>query len=102
MRKREDFHELLVDALGSRNVYFQPPEDIKLSYPCIKYSLEKPWISNADDKKYSGMSRYSIILIDYDPDSEEVVEKLNDFEYSSFDRSYAADNLNHFVFTIYY
>ena len=38
MDRRLQLHEELCSVLGSRNVYFQPPETIKLTYPCIIYS----------------------------------------------------------------
>ena len=38
MASRLELHEALCKVLGSRNVYFQPPEDIKMNYPAIEYS----------------------------------------------------------------
>ena len=37
-KTREELHELLVSVLGSRNVYFQPPESIRMQYPAIVYA----------------------------------------------------------------
>ena len=37
-QRRLDLHEILVDALGSGNVYFQPPASLKMVYPCIRYN----------------------------------------------------------------
>jgi len=45
MAQRLEFHQKLVEALGSRNVYFQPPESVQLTYPCIVYER-----SRADSK----------------------------------------------------
>ena len=39
--------------------------------------------------------------IDKKPDNE-VIDKILHLPYSSFDRHYKADNLNHDVFTLYY
>lgn len=102
MASRDNFHQLLVDVLGSRNVYFQPPESIRMNYPCIKYDKDNNWTLHADDSKFIGKSRYTVTLIDYDPDSDEFNSKLNEIPYSSLDRTYTADNLNHFVYTIYF
>lgn len=102
MRKREDFHEILVNSLDTRNVYFQPPESLKMHYPCIRYSINTKWKINADNKKYAGMNRYTVIYMKDDPDEDEVTSKLEDIEYSNFDRSYPSDGVNHFVYTIYY
>ena len=40
MKNRLDLHKIFQDILGSKNVYFQPPESIKMKYPAIKYSLD--------------------------------------------------------------
>ena len=38
--RRLELHEILCTILGSRNVYFQPPESIKMNYPAIVYGLD--------------------------------------------------------------
>lgn len=100
-KSRIELHELLVSTLGSRYVYFQPPESIKLKYPCIIYNLENYDVKNADDVKYSIKKRYSITVIDLDPDSN-ISDKILSLPLCSFDRFYTMDNLNHYVFSIYY
>lgn len=97
---RVELHEILCDILGSRNVYFRPPS-IGMKYPCIKYNLESGNARYADDKKYINKNRWSIIVIDEDPDSE-IPSKIQELRYCSFDRTYEADGLNHFVHTLYY
>lgn len=49
MGQRVDLHRKFEIALGSKNVYFQPPESVKLKYPCIIYGLSKLPIKHADD-----------------------------------------------------
>lgn len=98
---RLSFHRELVSLLGSNNVYFQPPESMKLVFPCIVYSLDKIDRRSANDEGYIFNHRYQVTYIDYDPDSE-VVEKLSKFSKSSFSRYYVSDNLNHYAFSIYY
>lgn len=99
--RRYDFHEKLVDILGSRNVYFQPPESIKLNFPCIVYNRVGDASLRADDIRYKFRTQYSVTVIDKDPDSE-IPEKLAEFPYTRFDRHFTSDNLNHDVYTIYY
>lgn len=88
--------------LGSKYVYFNPPEAVKLQYPCIKYSIAGMDIKRANNSVYKNKTRYTIIVIDDDPDSEIYTEILTHFKMCSFDRTYPADNLNHFVLTLYY
>ena len=40
MSKRIDLGNKLKEILGSSNVYFQPPDNLKMVYPCIRYRLE--------------------------------------------------------------
>lgn len=101
MDRRLELHEILVSILGGRNVYFQPPPSIRMKYPCIVYELDDIHTMKADNSKYADKRRYKITVIDSDPDSE-FIDKLLELQYCSFDRFYAADNLNHFVFTLYY
>lgn len=101
MSTRLDLHELLCDCLGSRNVYFQPPESIKMQYPAIVYSRDDIENDHANNGTYIQSTVYNIIVIDPDPDSE-VVQKVSKLPMCMFDRHYAADNLNHDSFTIYY
>lgn len=101
MNRREELHEILCEALGSRNVYFQPPESIKMKYPAIVYSRDDIDNSFANDSVYMQSLAYSVTVIDSDPDSE-IVAKVSRLPRCQYDRHYKADNLNHDMFTIYY
>lgn len=101
MRSRLELHEILCDILGSRNVYFQPPASVLMKYPAIRYRLSDIENQHANDGIYSSMKKYELTVIDKDPDSE-LVEKANLLPTARFVRSYAADNLNHWVFEIFY
>ena len=100
MVSRLDLQTKLEELLGSRNVYYQPPESLKMEYPAIRYSRSDIISRNADNKKYSKFNRYEIIVIDKRPDNE-VIEKILDLPHTAFDRHYIANNLNHDVITIY-
>lgn len=101
MNRREELHEILCEVLGSRNVYFQPPESIKMKYPAIVYSRDDIGNSFANDSVYMQSFAYSVTVIDSDPDSE-IVAKVSRLPRCQYDRHYKADNLNHDMFTIYY
>lgn len=102
MKNRLKLHSELESIPGVKKVYFQPPSTIKMTYPCIRYSLEGISERMADDKEYTFKDRYSIIVITSNPDTPipDIVRKS--FRYCSFDRCYTADNLYHYVFTLYY
>ena len=95
-------HEELCEILGSRNVYFQPPESFKMSYPCVRYSISGVDSKCANDAIYYNTIRYKLVVIDRDPDSEIYNLILNHFPMCSFDTAYTADNLYHYVLTLYY
>lgn len=101
MDSRIELHEELRVILGSGFVYFQPPESKKIVYPCIIYALDNLDIKHADDKPYLNRKRYVVTIIDKDPDSE-IPDRMLSLPFCSFDRGYTSDNLNHWVFHLYY
>ena len=100
-RPRSELSVLLRETLGSSHVYFQPPESIKMTYPAIVYALDGIKTVHADDGVYLSHRRYSVTVIDKNPDSI-LVEKMLALPYCSFNRYYTSDHLNHFVFTLYF
>lgn len=100
-RSRLSLQSKLEELLGSKNVYYQPPESVKMSYPAIVYSKSNIRDRFANDAAYVRNKCYEIIVIDKKPDND-VIEKILNLSYSSFDRHYKADNLNHDVITLYY
>lgn len=101
MANRLELHEILCRILRSRNVYFQPPESLKMQYPAIVYSRDDIQNTFADDVVYMQKHIYQVIVIDKDPDSE-IVEKVSKLPACRFDRHYISDNLNHDSFLLYF
>lgn len=101
MARRLELHEVFCTLLGSRNVYFQPPESVKMLYPAIRFNLKDLEKTYANNGTYRIVPSYEVTLIDRDPESP-FVEKILQMPYCSFDRAYAVNNLNHFVFTLFY
>lgn len=99
MGQRLQLHQLL-EALVD-HVYFQPPTNIKLEYPCIVYKRGFADTQFADDYPYSYTKRYMITVIDPDPDSE-IPSKVAALPMSLFNRFYTADDLNHDVYNVYF
>ena len=100
-RTRLELQTMLETLLGSRNVYFQPPASIHMSYPAIVYELSNIRNIPADNVHYNQHKAYQLTVIDEDPDSE-ISEAVSKLEMCSFNRSFASDELNHFVYTLYY
>ena len=99
---RLKLHEEFCTILGSRCAYFQPPQSLKMYYPCIRYNGDGYDTDHADNRNYKITRRYEGVVIDPDPDSNIPELLLNHFEMISFSGEYVADNLNHFPFTLYY
>lgn len=102
MAKREALHEELCTILGSRNVYFQTPESVKMHYDAIRYKLGGKDLKRANNKVYKSTNQYEGIVITRNPDTAIPDAIIAHFEMCSFGRPYTADNLNHYPFTLYY
>lgn len=101
MADRQTLSLIFKQILSNNNVYYDPPENLKLQYPCIIYSHASNWQKHADDIKYLSKKCYTVTVIDKLPDSS-LSEAVNNLPYCSFDREYAADNLHHYVYTLFY
>lgn len=99
MARRQQFHNLLKTITD--NVYFQPPINVQIQYPCIIYKRDFATTTFADNSPYDFIQRYLVTIIDKDPDSD-IPSKVAKLPRSIFNRFYTAENLNHDVFTVYY
>lgn len=99
---REELQNKLEYLLGSRNVYFNPPETIRMKYPAIIYDMYRLNQRFADDKPYRLLPCYSVTIIDKDSNLDWISTMLEGFEYCSLDRTYYSDNLAHYNFILYY
>lgn len=101
MADRLELQSLLEEMLGSRNVYYMPPESIKMQYDAIRYSKDTITKEYANNTAYSMKDRYELTVIAKLPDHP-VIKKLLMLPYCSYNRHYVADNLHHDVLSIYY
>lgn len=83
------------------NVYFQPPETIKIKYPCIIYEKATEASRYADNNPYFTVNGYDVIVIDRDPDSL-IPDSVRSLPMCAFNRAYSSDNLHHFVYRLYF
>ena len=101
MASRLELQTKLEELLGSRNVYYQPPESIVMEYPAITYNKIKPDTKHANNKVYIKTNCYEIIVISRKPD-DPVISMIENLPMCEWDRHYKADNLNHDVLTLYF
>ena len=102
MASRIKLQEELEEILGSRNVYFQPPESVKMKYDAIVYSLSDVNTRYADDSVYKKDKSYEVTVISRNPDNTIADDLLNHFKYIRFDRRFISDNLYHDALTLFY
>jgi len=98
-QSRTKLHELL--QLITDNVYFQPPENVKLQYPCIIYKKEDEEFRRANNELYDQFKKYEVMVIDRDPESE-IPDQIAKLPMCSFNRFFTADDLNHNVYQVFF
>lgn len=105
---KSEIHRLELQAIltsivpgESLPAYLQPGPTVTLNYPCITYRTDKPWVFHADNRKYFVKKRWTVTVIDRNPDSDipDLVLALSQCE---FDRFFINGGLNHWVYTLFY
>lgn len=99
MAQRLDLQTLL--ETFTPHVYFQPPTNSQMVYPCILYTLDDIKIIRADNKPYSSTREYLVTVVDKDPDSA-LPGMVSALPMCEFARFYITENLNHFAFTLFF
>ena len=100
-KKRLQLHEKLCDLLGSKKCYYQPPSGIEMTYPCITYDVNGDSPRFADNIPYCHNLEWIVTVIDEDPDSP-IVSAMMKLPKCKFERCFSPDDLNHFVFSLYF
>lgn len=100
-QRLDSIYDLLVEVLGSENVYYHPDENTKMVYDAIVYHLSDLNTQHAGDLPYKINQVYTVTLITRDP-TNPIVHKLARLRTSRFDRTFPQDGLYHTVFTITY
>lgn len=109
MGTRVELHAELKALLGTSEktgtearCFFQPPESLKLSYPCIVYSRERPDVARADNLMYKKVRRYAVTYLTYDPD-DSLIDGIEDyFPMCRLVRTNCLHGLNHYHYDLYY
>lgn len=97
---RAQLNAALKALLGNDNVYFQPPSNLTMEYPCVVYQRDAGDTKFAGNHPYRFNTRYQVTLISKTPDSA-TFDKLAHLPMCLFDRYYVVDKLHHDVFILY-
>lgn len=92
--------QTLLETIAPK-VYFQPPSNVQMEYPCIRYERDAGDTLFADNKPYRFKQRYQVTVITRDPDSD-LKDQVAALPESSYERYYPANNLHHDVFNVYF
>lgn len=83
-------------------VKFQPPPSYKMTYPACRYEQSNGKTEFASNMPYSFTKKYTVTIIDRNPDTDYVEKMAMAFPMCVMDRAYAVDGLNHYVFTLFW
>lgn len=97
--RRLELHNLLLTFCP--NCYFQPPESVKLKYPCIVYHRNSSNTTYADNNPYGFRFSYDVTVISRDSD-DDIPRQIAKLQLCRFNRHFTKDNLNHDLFTLYW
>lgn len=100
-RPRSGLQAILESFPEAEAIYFQPPPNLRMQYPCIVYKIDFDEKEFADNRPYTAAWRYQLTIIDRKPDSV-LRDRVRDLPMSTFIRHFASDDLNHYIFQVYY
>lgn len=100
--RRYELNRILVKILGSKNIYYQPPESIKLSYDCIVYKKGRARKFRADNKLYINKDFYELLVMSKNPDNDIADRLEQSLNYCEHQRRYITNNICHDVLYLYY
>ena len=99
MAPRLQLHQILKGIV--EHVYFQPPANVQMEFPCIVYQRDYGRTQFAGNLPYRYTKRYQLTVIDRNPDSN-ILDKVELLPMCLFSRYFAKDGLNHDVYNIYF
>lgn len=92
--------QTLLEAI-TPHVYFQPPANIQMEYPCFVYRRFDIQPVFANNDPYRLTVRYQLTVIDRDPDST-LPGQVAALPLCRYVRFFATQGLNHDVFNLFF
>lgn len=93
--------EPISNVLTDPKVYYQPPANVQMKYPCIVYAQNDEDVHHADNQAYRRVKRWEITIIDRDPDSQ-IPDVIAALPMSKFNRRFVDSNLYHTVYNLFF
>lgn len=97
-----DLQMKLSELMEGNMVKFQPPPGYQLTYPCLVYNISSGTTRFAENMPYLFTRRYTLTLMDRNPDSIFFDRIAKAFPMITVDRCFSTQGIHHFVYTLYY
>ena len=81
-------------------MYFQQPENVRMKYPCIRYSSQAMTTEHANNRPFAIHDHYRVIVIDGDPLSP-YPKMISEMQGARAAQPYVSDNLYHWPFDLW-
>lgn len=99
--RRGELHAILTAIPNVKAAYLQPPNGLKMQYPCIVYERDDSWVSHADNIKYRTKKRYTVTVIDRNPEST-IPDAVEELPFTRFNRAFVSDGTHNTVFQMFF
>lgn len=99
--QKTDYIVTKLKSIGEKNVYFEPPSDHRISYPCTVFKRGTISTRYAGNGVYKFNDSYDLTHITREPDDEMIHTILMSFPMIRHIRHYVADGLHHDTFKLY-
>lgn len=100
MADRLQLHTELLKFMS--NVYFQPPSNLQMVYPCIVYNKTGKNRHFGNDVIYLSQQGYQLTVVEKNPDSKVADNIENHFQHCAINQYFVKDNLHHTTLSLYY
>jgi hypothetical protein len=100
-QSQAELQTLLREIEGVTEAYFQKPGNLTLTPPYIVYEIDDEYVARADDTAFAFWNRYTVTIVDRDPDSP-IRATVRDLPHASMDRKFISGGLYHFVYNLYF
>lgn len=100
MVDRRHILQVLLESFGVP-VYFQPKQNITMTYPCIVYERDDSFVAHANNSLYFRKKRYQVTAIDRNPDSA-LPDKIEALPLTRLTRTYMTEGLYHYSFSLFF
>ncbi len=100
MGSTEQLHDELLKFLP--NVYFQPPSNLTMKYPCIVYSKNGKSRRFGNDRIYNSIQGYQLTVIEIDPYGTTADDLEESLQYCTINQNFVIDGLHHTTLNLYY